>query len=491
MFKTLYAKISAIFLLLILLMGLTQIYLSINSSVNYVCEATQKLNFNLAAQIASRCEPFFQDSIHHSRLMTTVKDFHQLNPHANIFIIDPGGNILATSLSKNKLKRLQIDVSPVQRFLSLNSYNTLPILGDDPASADQKRIFSATEISMGKMGKAYLYVTLASTRNDFKSGNLLGSYILRSASIAILATMLFAAAIGLVLFFLLTKRVHEITAVVKKFTTGDYSQRIFLQSNDEMAEMASAFNFMAQTIEKNIQELQKNDNQRRELIANISHDLRSPLASIQGYIETILMKQDQLPAAEQKDFLKITLKNVIQLNQQVNQLFELSKLDTNRIKPSPEIFSLTELVQDVVLKFNPLAEEKNIILETQAETNLPFVRGDIGMIDRAISNLIDNAIKYSNPNGHIYIRLERRQNAVFFIIRDEGSGIAAEDLPHIFDRFYMADKSRTKGKHGSGLGLAIAQRILEAHKSVLSVESKAGEGTQFAFSLSAHSYSNV
>ena len=487
MFKSLYAKISSIFLALILVMGGVQIFLSINSSVNYVCEATQKLNINLAAQIASRCEPFFQDSIHHDRLMKTVADFHQLNPHADIYILDLQGHIMASSVKKDGLQRRTIDTGPIRRFLSANAFAELPILGEDPANRSEKKIFSATPISMGKMGNGYLYVTLASSRNDLGSKNILNSYILRSASLSILITMLFAAAAGLVLFFLLTKRIQTLTTALRQFTAGAFNRRIPVQSNDELSEMAGAFNFMAETIEKNMQQLQKNDRQRRELAANISHDLRSPLASIQGYLETILMKQKNLSPDRQKEFLEITLRNVVHLNRLVNQLFELSKLEGNEIRLDPEPFSLTELIQDITLKFKPISEEKHISFETRIQENIPLVYGDIGMIERAISNLIENAIKYSYPEGVIVVSLQKKEDRVRFVIKDQGPGISEADLPHIFDRFYMADKSRTKGKHGSGLGLAIAQRILKAHQSKLVVESKAGAGTQFAFSLSIHS----
>ncbi len=483
MFKSLYAKISAIFLALILVMGGVQIFLSINSSVNYVCEATQKLNVNLAAQIASRCEPFFQDSIHHGRLMKTVADFHELNPHANIFILNEQGDILASSLKKERLQRKRIDIKPIRRFLAGNSYEQLPILGEDPTNRNEKKIFSATPISMGKMGNGFLYVTLASSRSDLGSKNILNSYILRSASVSILITMLFAAAVGLVLFFLLTKRIQTLTNALRQFTAGEFNRRIPVPGSDELSEMANAFNFMAETIEKNVRQLQKNDLQRRELVANISHDLRSPLASIQGYLETILMKQQELPPERQKEFLEITLRNVIHLSRLVNQLFELSKLDGNEIRLHAEPFSLSELLQDIVLKFKPLSDEKHISLESDIPEGIPLVFGDIGMIERVISNLIENAIKYSPSHGHIFISLQKEGRTVRFMIKDQGPGISETDLPHIFDRFYMADKSRTKGKHGSGLGLAIAQRILKKHNSRLTVKSKTGEGTQFSFSL--------
>lgn len=484
MFKTLYAKISAIFLLLLLMLGAVLIYVSFNSSINYVCEATQKLNYNLASQFAQRCQPLLEDSIQYALLKKDVMDFKELNPNAEIFMLAEDGTIMASSSEKNALLQKRINMEPVHAFLATESYDALPIFGDDPLSKSQKKIFSVAQVTVAKTKTAFIYVTLASARSDLSSQGILNSYILRSGTIAIFSVLIFTALLGLLFFFFLTKRVHHVTHAVQEFARGNYHKRIEVQSNDdEVAQLAGAFNRMAETLESNLKKLEKNDRLRRDLIANISHDLRSPLTSIQGYLETIQMKSRDLDEEQKAEYLGISIKNVRHLNHLVSQLFELSKLEAEQTHPEKEPFPLTELVQDVILKFQPRADEKNIHVNYDCSAKLPLVNGDIGMIERVLSNLIDNALKYAPYGGNIKIQLFKNNGSVVFNIQDNGPGIAPEDLPHIFDRFYMADKSRSRRQHGSGLGLAIAKRIVEAHSSNLEALSKQGMGTEFRFAL--------
>jgi len=288
----------------------------------------------------------------------------------------------------------------------------------------------------------------------------------------------------LVFFFFVTKRLHRVTRTVRDFERGDYNQRLSVDSDDEVSELAAAFNRMADTIQKNIRDLEKNAILRRELIANISHDLRSPLASIQGYIETVLMKDDQLMPEERKSYLVTILKNVTNLNQLVHELFDLSKFDAKQTQPHFEPFSIADLTQDVALKFQPIAEDKGIHLLTKLPVNLPFVYGDIGMIERVLSNLIDNALRYTKAEGKVTIQLEKKEDAVCINVSDTGAGIPEEDLPYVFERFYRVEKSRTRNSaDGSGLGLAIAKKIIEAHNSTIRVQSKLNGGTVFSFNL--------
>ncbi len=484
MFKTLYAKIASIFLLLILLLGSVLLFVSLNSSLNYVCEASQKLNYNIAAQFARRCQPLLTDSIHYSGLKKDVMNFREMNPNAEVYMLDSTGSVIASSISKEELQVTTIDMRPVLRFIEANSYANLPIFGDDPQVKGRRKIFSAAKVTIGETKTAYIYVTLASARYDLASDSILSSYILRSGSIAIVITLLFTALIGLLLFFILTKRIRKVTMAVKELTRGNYQKRIELQpGKDEVAQLAAAFNGMAETIEKNIRKMKKNDRMRRDFTANISHDLRSPLTSIQGCLETIQIKRSALSRSKKEELIDVSLKNVIHLSQLVSHLFELSKLDAKQIQPQKESFSLTELVQDVVLKFQPQANERGIIMEADLKAKLPLVTGDIGMIERVLSNLIDNALKYSPEKGTISIFLSKQKKTVSVRIKDNGPGIPKEDLPHIFNRFYTSDKSRTKGRQGSGLGLAIAQKIAEAHGSRVKVESQMHEGTVFSFQL--------
>jgi signal transduction histidine kinase len=313
------------------------------------------------------------------------------------------------------------------------------------------------------------------------------SYILQSNAWMLLGTFVLAGLSGLILFFWVTSRLRTMTAAVRQFSQGDMDARVRVESRHEIAQLGTAFNQMADTITENVRRLKANDDLRRELVANVSHDLRSPLASIQGYLETILMKEDSLSAEQRKTYLETVLGNVQMLSRLVTELFELSKLDARQMQPESEPFSIAELAQDTALKFTPQAEEDAIQLTVDVPRDLPLVFGDIGMIDRAMSNLIENALRYTQPNGNVTISLSPQSVGIAVSVSDTGEGIPAADLPYIFDRFYRVEKSRNKAEGGTGLGLAIAKRIIELHNSTISVESVIRRGTTFSFNLAPYS----
>ena len=175
----------------------------------------------------------------------------------------------------------------------------------------------------------------------------------------------------------------------------------------------------------------------------------------------------------------------------MNQLFELSKLDARQTQPIFEPFSITDLVQDVVMKFQPVAEKQRVNLTASLPKKLPQVFADIGMIERALSNLIENAVRYTPEGGYVKVEITEESHKIHVRVSDTGIGISQTDLPHIFDRFYRVDKSRTRDTGGTGLGLAIAKRILDIHESLIDVSSELDVGTRFSFDLHTSPQKNV
>jgi len=485
-FQSFYGKLSAVFLLLLLVIVVSQIFITMQASRRFISEVDQKLNLGLAADMAYELRPLLEDSVDFQRIGERIHYMMVMNPKIEIYLLDEEGGILSFYAEPGKkIVRNRIDLKPVERFLSSSSRD-IPILGDDPRHQNRQKPFSAAQLHIGKEINGYIYIVIGSEQYDTATSMLRNSYIVRTTTKGLVITLIVAGIAGLVLFAFLTKRLRGMTTTVQQFREGDYNQRIEVDSADEVGQLGTAFNQMADTIVSNMEELQQTDKLRRELIANVSHDLRSPLASIQGYLETILMKEDSLTEEEKIRYLNIILKNTELLNNLVHGLFELSKLDAKQIEPSPEPFSITELVQDVVMKFRQKTEEAGVNLLSHVPSNPQLVYADIGMIERALSNLIDNAIHYTPADGKVEVTVKSRDNAAEIEIADTGQGISAEDLPHIFDRFYRGDKSRTGNTESTGLGLAIAQKIIELHDGRIEVESEIGVGTTFRFSLPYH-----
>ena len=240
---------------------------------------------------------------------------------------------------------------------------------------------------------------------------------------------------------------------------------------------------MADTIVNNIEEMKTMDNLRRELVANVSHDLRTPLSTIQGYIETILMKADTLSDNDKKKYMQTIFGSTERLKNLVEELFELSKLEARETVPNPEAFSIAELVQDVQQKNLIIAEPKKIDLSLEFPYDLPLVFADIGMMEKVLQNLLDNAIKFTPENGIITISLSPLKEEILLSVKDTGAGINSKDLPHIFDRYQKAERTNMHDNVGLGLGLTIVKKILGVHNILIDVKSTKGEGTSFSFKI--------
>jgi signal transduction histidine kinase len=255
---------------------------------------------------------------------------------------------------------------------------------------------------------------------------------------------------------------------------------------DEIEMLEAIFSQMSNRIIQQMDSIRRSDSLRRELVSNISHDLRTPLTTMQGYMETLLMKDADLAPEARRTYLETAIKHCKRVNKLVSDLFELAKLEARDMAVHGEPFSVEELVQDVVQKFRFRADEKGVGIHTNVEGELPFVRADIGLVERVIENLLDNALRHTPGGGSIGLLLGRDGDRVSVRVSDTGVGIPEDELPKIFERFHRLDAGRGDKSGRSGLGLAIARRILQLHGSDIAVESEMNVGTTFAFWLPVH-----
>ena len=476
-----YGKLSVLFLILILGLGLGLTVLSTRALQEFVVETEQKLNHDLATRLSEVFQQWVETSIDRKMIEMEIQNFTNLNPRNEIYLLGSNGMIKA-AFPNRSIEQTTVNVIPLRRYLE--GLERPPYLADDPLRKGRMKPFSVAPISiMGEEG-CYVYVILGGEQYDSVASTLADSYIMKTMLYALLLILGLTGFIGLILFFFLTKRLRGMQTAVRAFERGKFDQRVAVRSSDEIGQLGTSFNQMADTIVRNMDELKRVDQLRRELIANVSHDLRSPLASIQGYLETILIKDESLTSGERQKYLEIGLKNTRKLNTLVNDLFELSKLDARQIEPQFEPFSLAELAQDVVMQFKPHAEQAGVHLEAELPERLSMAYGDIALVERALSNLIDNAVRHTPTGGTVRIvPTDQRENLDVRVV-DTGCGISEKDLPHIFERFYRVEKSRAPEKNeGSGLGLAIARKILELHGSSLAVQSTLNQGTTFSFLL--------
>lgn len=494
MFRSLYSKLAAVMLILFTLVGMLVVTVVIYATDMYRQEVSQKLNRDLAENLVKEKLLIKDNKINHEALEYVFHMLMVINPSIELYLLDPEGNILDYSAAPGKVKRKRVSLYPVKTWLSGDI--PFPLQGDDPRHISRKKVFSAARITQQEELKGYLYVILGGEEYDTIAQKIQGSFILKMSSWMIVAGFFFAVITGLVIFALLTRRLKKLTAGMNAFKSGKSLATIDLPREkvsaflgDEVDHLSQTFREMAGRIEEQIEKLQKNDLLRRELVANVSHDLRTPLATLTAYIETMQLKEADLSADERRKYLKVARKHCERLRSLVDDLFELARLDAKETKLNIEPFSIAELVQDVAQNYELTAKEKDITLTSNIGQEISFVMGDIGLVERILENLIMNALRHTPKGGTVSIMLSPSDEYMKVQVLDTGGGIPKEALSHIFDRSYKISAPETHSASFAGLGLAIAKRIMDLHGSNIEVESELNSGTCFTFKLPVYSTS--
>jgi len=483
----LFWRIGGVYLLLLLALGTAYLFWGLQSARSFARETDQQLNRGLAAELAKTFRPFLEPELDTDGIGNAFHDLMVMNPRVELYLLDDTGQLVAYFAPPEKIVRMRVDLAPIRRFLRSDD---LPILGDDPRSLDRTKPFTVARVDIAG-APGYLYAILGGERYDTATSLVSNSRIVRSGAIALAVALLTTALAGLALFFLLTRRLNRLTRTVQRFQDGDLDARAHESSDDEIGTLGRAFDNMAARIGEQVKELEASDRNRRDLVANISHDLRSPLSSIRGYVETLMMKHGGLTEEESSEYLAIILQNSDRLNRLVDDLFELSRLEANEAPLQREAFSLVELAQDLAKKFQPLADSSQSAVRIVANgqpllgepASLCMVTGDVQLIDRALSNLLDNALRHSPEGTDVELVVTEQRSSTQVSVVDNGPGIPKEEQALLFERFYRVDKSRSSRSGGSGLGLAIAKRIVEMHQSAIELASEVGRGTRFSFEL--------
>ena len=484
--KTLYAKLAASLMLLLFFIGALFFILGYYAMRDYYEEITQELNKNIAMYITDHYH-FMQDyDDNESTLRQLAERAMTINPTLEVYLLDTQGQVLHhMQPSERAIRKTKIDLAPIHEFL--RGASRFPLRGPDPLNPEVEKIFSAAEIYNGDRMAGYLYVIVGGAIHDTIADNIRSSYVLQTSIWYALILMVSAVVLGLWVFKSLTFRLRQLVRAVRNFYVTATPASIDLQrqdTTDEISLLNNTLCTMAEKINEQFDHIKQVDEHRRELISNVSHDLRTPLATTQGYIETLLIKGDTLETPVRQRYLRIAQRSIEHLAKLVHDLFELSKLEAGQAELQLEAFPLMELIYDTVQKFAILAEKKNIAMYMPSPNQQMRVLADMGMIQRVLDNLISNAIKFTPQGGSIAIGYKLHKEAIRITVKDTGRGIAPDHLPKIFERYY-ASKEITNDSISTGLGLAIAKKILELHQSTISVNSTVNQGSEFQFSLLA------
>ncbi|MBQ2956167.1 MAG: HAMP domain-containing histidine kinase [Clostridia bacterium] len=315
------------------------------------------------------------------------------------------------------------------------------------------------------MGAVLLHISVDSLKVDY-------SDLVRYAIVAGVVAMM----IGTLLAWLIARRQSQplkaINEAVTAFAGGDFERRVEIRGDNEMTQLGASFNKMAE-------EISNLDQSRRNFVANVSHELRSPMTCIQGYVQG--MMDGTISDEERPKYLQTVLSETQRLTKLVGELLDLSRFESGKIPMNMTVFDVDELILSVLFKYEQKIEDKEIMVDIAFREQPCYVRADADRITQVVTNLIDNAVKFTREGGQLTVWTHAVDSLAYVTIKNEGTGIPAEDLPFIFERFYKVDKAHTSGK-GTGLGLSIVKKILEQHEQNITV-SASGSMTSFMFTL--------
>jgi signal transduction histidine kinase len=314
------------------------------------------------------------------------------------------------------------------------------------------------------------------------------SYAVRTAVTVALVTLSIGVILTIAMIALLTRPLIGLTRVVERVKDSGFAEELCSSMlpncgrDDEVGRLSRTFRDTFERLRVEMQRVKQTDAKRREMVASVSHDLRTPLTALIGQLETIRMKADTLGRDEQQELFARAMQNAQHLRRLTDALAELSRLDSPDFETHPEPIAIGELADDVVQRFSQRAAEAGLALQLDYPDGMPLTRVDAGLIERALSNLLDNALRVTPAGGTVLVRVRREGGDVRLEVSDTGPGVSPEDQPRVFERFYQASRHREQ-RGASGLGLAIVKRVAELHGGTAGLSSQPGKGSTFYIEL--------
>ncbi|RRU11073.1 HAMP domain-containing sensor histidine kinase [Stenotrophomonas sp. 278] len=478
---TLSQRLTAVFFALLLACGAALMWIQMRSTTLHEQETVQRLSRGLAEHIARSGELMDARGMRGGDVRALFGKLMAVNPSVEVYLLDDQGRILGHDAPEGHLKRDRVDLAPVQALLR---DEPLPILGDDPRSVNGRKVFNAAPLWVQGRQGGYIYVVLVGEQREALAANVAGTGVLRTTlwSLAIVVGLGLLA--GAFAFGWVTRPLRRLTARIQGFDVDQASPAVAPPpplrpgERDELAILDHSFGLMSQRLGEQWQQLREQDLQRRELVANISHDLRTPLSSLHGYLETLSLKDATLTAEERQRYLGIALAQSQKVGRLAQALFELARLEHGGVVLDMQAFSLPDLLQDVFQKFELAAEARRQTLSADIPPRLPSVRADLGLIERVLTNLLDNAIRHTPEGGRITVSLRAETDKVWVRVADSGPGIAPERRANLF---HTPPALGSQRPDSGGLGLLIVHRIVQLHGGQIRLlESEAGAVFEFA-----------
>lgn len=463
---TLSQRLTLLFITLLSLCAIVACGVQLWASNQYGNAMVQRLSSGLAQHIVQR-EPLLdkQGQVERSALQPLFNRLMTFNPSVELYVLSPQGELLADAAPPGHIKRQSVSIAPVLQALN---GATMPVYGDDPRS-DRQKVFSVAPLRQNGELRGYLYIILQGEELNALAEQAWQKTLWSTVLWSLLLVALFGALAGGLVWYWVTRPVRLLTGEVSGLEQDSISaikqlaaQPIEPQPAGEVALLRNTFIELAQKIASQWDQLADSDRQRREFIANISHDLRTPLTALLGYLETLSLKSATLSAEESQHYLAIALRQGHKVRHLSQQLFELARLEHGSIKPQRERFAIGELISDVAQKFDLAVETRQLRLHIEVPRPLPMINADLSMIERVVTNLLDNAIRHTPPGGEIGLKVWQEGEQLQVEVNDSGPGIDNPLRETLFQRPSALSLQASRDNRG-GLGLLIVKRMLELH----------------------------
>ncbi len=481
--NTIFKRVSLLVFSLITILSLLFIIITYVSATYFFNASTELLNKDVAAHIAEFTSPFESTAINKKKADSVFYNAMVVSPSIEVYFLDTAGNVIYYEAPDSAIKLRQIPLDNIHKLIASKGkeYVTSP----DPKDPQHNKIFSAAEVIKRGKKLGYIYVVLGSKEYNNISELLFTSHAATLAIEAFAIIIILSFIISFYYIKRLQRRYSAVLSVLEEYKKGNFAARFAENSRDEFSPVTSSFNTMAELLSQNIARLKKTETERKNFIANISHDLRTPLSIASGYAETLVSQQENITAVKQQEYTELIVSKLKQVENMVMQLFELSRLDAVDFEPQTEPFIFSEILQEVTNSFTMSAAAKNIQLTCIGCSEVIWTQGDIKMMERVIQNLLGNAIKNTPANSTITISLSRQNNELITAFGNSGELLSAELLNWINSN-NEADVLYTRPFHRTGLGLVIVKRILQLHHSHL-VASVISNSNRFSFTLPVYS----
>lgn len=416
-----------------------------------------------------------------------LSEFTLYSPNTGLYLLDLDGEVLAAAGDPRLTEaRLRIDLGPVARALAEGS--DAPIVGQDPERPGQQTLVAARPVMSQGRQAGWLYVVSRATDIAGYEPALLRSYAVRTAVTVSLLTLALGVLLTVTMLALLTRPLIALTRVVEKVRDSGFPEQVSgeladsIDRDDEIGRLGRTFRDTFERLRIETQRVGETDARRREMVASVSHDLRTPLTALLGQLETIRMKGDAMPADQQRELLGRAIRNAQHLQRLTDALAELARLDNPEFRTDSEPIAIGELADDVVQRFMSRASDEGLALAIEYPDALPLVRVDAGLIERALGNLLDNALRVTPRGGSVSVRVVHEGGGVRIEVSDTGPGIEPEEQSRVFERFYQGSPHREL-RGSAGLGLAIVRRVAELHGGRAGLRSEPGRGSTFFIDL--------